>query len=72
MSHAEEYAEAVERLLKAAYAAIHACRDTTYLPHVDRRALRLIAKEAQRLVDQGEESGQHDSIISTARLDGEA
>ena len=63
MTPAETYTAAIRALNEAAYAAIHACRDTTALPFVDRQALRLIAKETDRLVDQGEESGKHTSTI---------
>jgi hypothetical protein len=60
------YDQAIRALNKAAYAAIRACRDTTDLPNVDRRALRLIASETDRLVDHGSDSGSFPSRIEAA------
>lgn len=58
MTEAEaKYMEAVKALNEAAYAAIRAGSDTTALPLIDRRALREIARETDRLVDQDFVSG---------------
>ena len=60
------YAEAIRALNAAAYAAIRAGNDTTALPSIDRRSLRLIASESDRLVDYLEDSGEHPSRIQEA------
>lgn len=46
------YEQAIRSLNEAAYAAIRACKDTTMHPDVDRQALRSIARETDRLVDE--------------------
>lgn len=52
-----EYEAAIKALNVAAYAALRASHDTTLMPHIDRQSLREIAKETDRLVDQGATSG---------------
>lgn len=48
------YLEAIRALNEAAYAAIKASKDTTALPNIDRQALRQIARETDRLFEEGE------------------
>jgi hypothetical protein len=60
------YADAITALNDAANAALRASGDTAEFPSIDRQALRLIARETGRLVDQGEQSGEHPSHIMSA------
>lgn len=59
----EEYAMAIRALNRAAHYAIQAGANTTALPSIDRRSLRLIACETDRLVDYEKNSGEYDSGI---------
>lgn len=46
------YAQAIRRLNEAAYDAIRTCADTVQYPDVDRQALREIARQTDRMVDE--------------------
>lgn len=61
-----KYQRAVRALNEAAYAVIRAGKDTTALPDIDRRSLRLICSETDRLVEDGAKSGMFPSKIEAS------
>lgn len=60
------FMSSLRRLNEAAYEAIRAGADTTALPSIDRHSMRLIASETDRLVDDGERSGESPSRIEAS------
>ena len=54
----KQYMTEIMALNNAAYAVLRgACKDTVALPEIDRQAIRNLAAETDRLVDQGLTSG---------------